>query len=658
MITIDATGATSGIDFEAFIRGGFLSGTTSTGYPTFNNDASATSGEELYFSYGSSSTSKYVTGHGEISYDMNTHVVSGLLNTIEFGTRGSGSFDSNGYFVGGDVTLSITGLDLTDPGFSAFMQAYLAGSSASASLLDTFADALDSGPQYFKGSAFDDVYTGTSFDDLIEGNGGNDLLAGGGGNDDIDGGAGEDTAIFDDAESSYTVTRYDNGLITVSKDGETTTLRNVEKLQFDGASVDTGDIEETPVARATIDASAMNGVDFTTYLADYFAAAELSGKYDFQGGEPDFAYGNWYYVSGSEVTIKYRDNGDTTGDYTKVVLLQGTEIAYDFIHYGSSYGHGISGDIDAITFASITAGEPASGADLFTGYSAELVISGLGIHGEPGALAYGASTDPIALAFWGITNGDASKVEALLSTYALDFIGSGGDDVFVGGIFDDSIVGDAGIDQLSGGRGNDVIDGGSGADILGGGFGDDTLAGGTGHDRLNGDEGADLLNGGRGRDTLDGGAGNDELKGGKGKDELHGGDDDDVLFGNGSNDKLHGEAGIDVLVGGRGKDQLFGGEDADTFVFLSRKDSGSNKSSWDVIRDFSQDDGDQIDLSAVKKGLVFVGKDSFSGDDPEVRYSYKKNATLVKVDVDGDHGTDFKIKLDGKIALAEADFVL
>ncbi len=642
MITIDASGATSGIDLEAFLRGGFLTGTTSAGYPTFNNDPSATSGEELYFNYGTSAASKYVIGHGVISYDMSTHVVSGLLDTIEFGTRGSGSFDSNGYFVGGDVILSLTGLDLSDPGFSAFMQAYMSGSSASESLLDTFADALDYGAQHFIGSAYDDVYAGTAFDDLIQGGAGNDRLGGGGGADDIDGGEGIDTAIFAGLESDYTVTRYDTGLITVEKDGKATTLKNIEKLEFGGDEVDTDDLTPVAVARATIDASAMNGVNFDTYFADFFAAAQLNGNYEFHGGEADFAYGNWYYVSGPEVTVSYRDNGETAGSYTKVAVLEGAEIAYDAIHYGQSYGHGISGTIDKITFGAITGEDPDSGPDLYTDYVGELVISGLDIYGEPGAKAYGASTDPIALAFWGLTNGDADALDALMAQYALDFIGSAGDDTFTGGIFDDVLSGGAGNDILSGARGDDVLSGGDGNDWLSGGFGNDTLSGDAGNDWIYGDEGDDLLDGGRGSDQLYGGLGND------------------ILIGGGERDKLYGGDGDDILIGGRHRDVLEGGAGADAFVFLKKSDSKAKKGAFDVIRDFSQSDGDTIDVSGIKGTFDFIGKSKFSGDGHELRYSYnkKKDFTLVKADYDGDAKADMKIKLDGKIALTEHDFVL
>lgn len=690
MITIDATGATSGIDFEAFIRGGFLAGAPPTGYPPFNNDPMAFAGEEVFFNYGAAASSKYVLGHGNFSYDISTHIVSGAVNTIEFGTRGSGSFDSNGYFSGGNSSLEITGLSLSGAAFNAFIAAYMAGAGADPTALNTFADALDTGPQHFKGSAFDDVYTGTTFSDLIDGGAGNDRLGSGGGNDDIDGGDGEDTAIFSGVESAYAVTRYDNGLITVRKDSETTTLRNVEKLEFGGGgsgSVDVAVLPQTALARATIDASAMNGVNFTTYIADYFAKLQLSGSSAFHGGVPDI----WFpggpnpstdYLNGDQVSFKFRASGFTSGDYTSVVVLEGQEIAYDRAHYWGGgppptgqYPHGsISGSIDKIIFGAITGAQPSSGPDLYTGYTAELVISGLGIHDDPGA-GGNSSTNPVPSLYYGVNTGNVAKIEGVLSNYAFDFIGSGGGDFFVGGLFDDIIDGGLGNDLLSGERGDDAISGGQGDDVLSGGFGNDSLVGGAGNDGLKGDEGDDLLNGdegddvlfgGDGNDVLDGGDGHDILRGddggdllvgGEGLDLLEGGAGDDQLIGGAHKDVLRGGEGDDILIGGKAKDKLFGDEGADTFVFRFKGDSGVKKALRDTIRDFSSDEGDKIDLS-FKKGLSFIGKDGFSGDGGEVRYTENKAITVVKVDLNGDASVDMKIALSGKVNLAEGDFIL
>jgi len=603
MITIDLSGATTGIDFEAYIRGGFLAGTASGGFPVFDNNMMATSGEEIFLSYGSGSTDKYALIHGSFEYSMVTHQITGTANSIELGLRGSGSFDGDGYYTDGDVILSITGLDFGDSVVQSFVAAYMAGAAAEAEDLDAFADALDSEAQHFIGSDFADIYTGTAFDDLIKGNGGSDLLAGGGGSDKINGGDGEDTVIFAGNEADYVVKKYAGGMVTVSAGGETTTVRESEKLQFGDKTVNVADLVES--TRITIDATAMDGVDFDTYLADYFAGVQANGTSSYHGGTEDSFMGSPVgYLNGDQVSFKYRVTGDTTGAFTNVVIMEGEEIAYDSIHYGS-YPHGsISGTVDSLIFGTITGAEPSSGADLYTGYSAEIVITGLGIHDDPGA-GGSTSTNPVPTLYYGIRGGDAEKVAGVLAGYAQEFLGSAGDDTFTGGDFDDVIYGNLG------------------------------------------------------NDVLRGGAGNDEIYGGKGYNFLVGGADDDSLFGAADRDDLYGEDGEDHLVGAKGRDNLYGGADADAFVFLKKGDSAAKSGAWDIIHDFSKDEGDQIDVSAFKGKFDFIGKNGkFSGDDKEIKYSYKKGATIVKLDSNADGKVDMKIKLIDKIALTEADFIL
>jgi Ca2+-binding RTX toxin-like protein len=205
MITIDASGST-GMDFEAFIRGGFLADTSGGGMPVFDN-SSAFAGEEMMIGFGSEASSKYVLAHGDLSYNFGTHTVAGEINTIEYGTRGTGTYDADGSFVGGDALLRITGLDLVN-GVPAsadeeaeieangpvhnFAVAHMYGSAAEQARLDLYADALDADAQHFIGSAGADVFEGTSHDDILEGAGERDWLAGAKGADTVSGGDGAD----------------------------------------------------------------------------------------------------------------------------------------------------------------------------------------------------------------------------------------------------------------------------------------------------------------------------------------------------------------------------------------------------------------------------------------------------------------------------------
>ncbi len=190
-----------------------------------------------------------------------------------------------------------------------------------------------------------------------------------------------------------------------------------------------------------------------------------------------------------------------------------------------------------------------------------------------------------------------------------------------------------------------------------GGPGDDLFAGTTMNDFYSGKAGNDRLNGNAGRDYLKGGKGDDILSGGRGSDLLRGGPGDDRMTGAGGVDVMRGGSGDDMLWGGQGVDHLRGGVGADTFRYDQWKQS--TKDAPDVIGDFSQDQGDLIDIKDLyRPGLTFLGTDRFTGEKGEVRVDVRKNNTFVYGDIDGDGKADFAIKLKGSIHLGEDDFVL
>jgi serralysin len=172
---------------------------------------------------------------------------------------------------------------------------------------------------------------------------------------------------------------------------------------------------------------------------------------------------------------------------------------------------------------------------------------------------------------------------------------------------------------------------------------------GTGNSLANsirGNSGRNTLNGGDGNDVLDGDLGNDTLNGGK------------------NNDTLTGDRGNDVLIGGRGADRLFGGVGADTFILQSFRDSVL--ASRDTIYDFSQSQGDKIDLSILdaritatgNQAFTFIGTNQFSDKGGELRYFKKDGETFIYGDLDGDAAIDFSIRLKGVFDLKSSDFIL
>ena len=274
----------------------------------------------------------------------------------------------------------------------------------------------------------------------------------------------------------------------------------------------------------TLDASAAGGVDFNTYIADYFAAL-ANGDTAFYGGTPDSAFGGTYYMNGSQVLVSY-DDTETEAASPASVLLQGADLAYDFIHNGPAFGHGISGSVDTIVFGDwvegTTTGEQGTGeAGAITGLAAALTISGLDVSAEPGA-----GSDPETNATYALysaaQNGDAAAIMELLSGYSLAFVGGDEGDVFTGGDLQD---------MAEGGAGDDVFKGGDAKDRLYGGDGNDELRGNAWRDRLEGGDGDDRLYGGKGADRLAGGDGDDWMKGGRGPDRFDflDGSGDDVI---------------------------------------------------------------------------------------------------------------------------------
>ena len=199
--------------------------------------------------------------------------------------------------------------------------------------------------------------------------------------------------------------------------------------------------------------------------------------------------------------------------------------------------------------------------------------------------------------------------------------------------------------------------GGSARDIFTGNGLDNQLTGNGGNDRLIGCGGEDTLKGSGGNDRLSGGSSNDHAYGGAGNDTLLGGAGDDTLNGGAGNDTLNGNKGADHLIGG-------GGDDTFQFSFLNQSTTGA--SGRDLICDFTHGE-DVIDLSDIdaNTGLAndqafhFIGDTTFSGAAGDLRaFSTADGHTAIIGDVNGDGISDFRIDIDGTLALQTSDFIL
>jgi Ca2+-binding RTX toxin-like protein len=268
--------------------------------------------------------------------------------------------------------------------------------------------------------------------------------------------------------------------------------------------------------------------------------------------------------------------------------------------------------------------------------------------------------------------------------------GSSGDDKLYGLGGDDFLLGNDGNDELHGGTGVDYLHGGSGIDTAvfstaqdvyaelweGSGsasswdlgfdylYGIENLVTGSGDDTVTGDDGANLLSSGAGFDVVFGEGGNDTLLGGNDGDTLEGGHGNDLVRGGSGNDNVYGDQGADVLDGNGGDDLLdgylgadvmTGGAGADGF-FIRPGDTGTKSGTRDIITDFEQSEGDQLELYFFNS-LEFVGTDAFTAAD-QVRYAQNGGNTYVQINADADIAAEAVIQLTGTIDLAAADFLL
>lgn len=246
----------------------------------------------------------------------------------------------------------------------------------------------------------------------------------------------------------------------------------------------------------TIDASALDGIVFSTYIADQFAGLSGAGSNEFFGGVPDRVFGSVYYLNGSQILSRYADASGADQSPT-TVLIDGENLAYDYLHYGAAYGHGISGAVDSLTFGAwidgVTTGTQGIGAaGRISGLDTGLVIEGFDLFAAPGS-GFDPAANPVYALYAAVRDKNADAIYDLISQYDLHVTGSAGDDSLNGYAGEDVLRGMGGNDLIDGSEGDDKLYGGSGKDALYGGAGDDVLVGGAGKDKLWGGEGDDLF---------------------------------------------------------------------------------------------------------------------------------------------------------------------
>ena len=173
------------------------------------------------------------------------------------------------------------------------------------------------------------------------------------------------------------------------------------------------------------------------------------------------------------------------------------------------------------------------------------------------------------------------------------------------------------------------------------GLSNDTIFGGQGDDTLYGNGGDDLIYGNLGNDQLQGELGNDTEFGGQGNDSMHGDDGNDIIYGNLGNEVLFGDAGDNTVYGGQGddrvvedggatnSDRLFGNLGADTFDFSSASPSGQTQATADHISDFSDAQGDKVDIATLTGGIRYVEQGAAGVTSVEEAINFANSNSLV-----------------------------
>lgn len=454
------------------------------------------------------------------------------------------------------------------------------------------------------GNAGGDFLDGGAGDDTLLGGAGNDTLRPGAGNDSIDGGAGTDFLDFSTATAGVTI---DAAAGTAASGADNTVIAGIERFtlsaqadQFSGAAA-----AENVLGGAGGDV--LNGGDGNDSLSGGTGDDTLAGD----AGRDQLIGG-----AGSD-SLSGGDGVDALFGGAGADILSG-QVGNDIL----------SGGADADT---VSGGDGAdsvnggAGADRLLGDAGDDTLSGdadddviLGGLGND-SLVGGDGTDTAD--FSDLAVGVVLDLVAGTATSGQDVDSLSGFEAFVGTAQADRLSGDANAQSLSGGAGDDTLSGAGGADSLDGGDGTDAVDLSAEAGPVTVDFGAGTAVSAGETDQLVsveaaiGSAADDTLQGGDSADGLRGGGGADALLGRGGDDVLVADGGADIANGGSGDDNIrvigndgatvtaFGGSGADIFSIAAAGNTATDTISALLdLADFSQADGDRIDLSGLRNG--------------------------------------------------------
>ena len=450
--------------------------------------------------------------------------------------------------------------------------------------------------------ASNDLLIGGALSRSLQSGDGNDFLFGAGGNDTLDGSTGTDTAIYFGTPLDYDIRKNSDGSWSVRNvrgvsNAGSDTLRNIEVVQFDGAStyelkkagltfqtdfalvIDTTGSMWSSIESVKAQASSLVNAVFADGTND--GRIGVVGFKDTTNGEP------------SQVILPFTDqddfaarksaaiaaiNGITVdgGGDTPETPFDGLRVALDGSMGQWRFGAGV------LRVALFT-DAPAKDGYGSLAFQVLTLANSIGATVTPySSLAgSGGSVDTFTLTF----EGDSSSVTPLSRIDDPD--SSNPDFSFVPS--DDPIPADPTTAQL---QIFTIFTGSSSVDTS-----LEAISRTTNGSSFKATTDEDLantllniinlppsvveagvnLNGTNGPDILTGTPGNDGINGTNGQDTLIGLASNDMLSGDNGDDILNGGPGVDWLMGGVGEDILTGGSEADIFVFTGEDDSQMDK---------------------------------------------------------------------------------
>jgi VCBS repeat-containing protein len=535
-------------------------------------------------------------------------------------------------------------------------------------------DTFTGGVNRVRGSEFNDTITGNGGRNILDGRGGDDMLTGNGGNDTFIYSTGNDTvADFNQAQGD-TIDLTGSGVTSLAallalttqvgadtvinfSNGDSITLNNVTATNLTSADFVFDPVNITVVTASGYDMHGLYG-DIAAASLNVVAGADPSISFD----ATNSGTGHTFHVTGTGFDA-YGANGPTQGTITEIDIRDSSSAT--LVTIGGFF-------IDAGDLATAAGAFPGSGGPLtalFNQYSYS-AIGGDGNDVLPSFINAdtfdgGGGSNTVDYVHF------SSGITVNLADPSQNTFNAEGDTYtnitnVIGTSSADTLTGDGNINVLEGGGGGDTLDGGGGSfdyasyihasagvtanlatpalntgDAAGDSYvGIDGLIGSNSADTLTGNENDNYLRGRDGGDALNGGDGSDTA-------DYNFGPAVDVDLGTPANntgqaagdtyvsiENLRGSPSGDALKGDAGNNVLTGLGGADTFIYSDGADT---------VTDFSQAQGDTVDLldSGVTSFAAVQALLSQVGPDTLIDFTGGNTITLAGITYTDLHETDF-----------------